>query len=171
MIPMKVSCVSLAAISLALAGLNCPVSAEESSRSVVGTWSITSLSYRILDTDERVQPFGDQVNGLIHYSPGGHMAVFLQKKNLPMPSYNDYSDAGRAQIHKEIIGAYAGTYSVDGNKVTHHISAAWRPDWVGQDQVRYVDVKGDTLTITSAPLVSVVTGKPSVSILTFVRVE
>jgi hypothetical protein len=70
------------------------------------------------------------------------MVVFLQKKNPPMPSDTDFSDESRARIHREMIGAYAGTYSVNGNTVTHHIVAAWRPDWIGQDQVRYVDVQG-----------------------------
>jgi hypothetical protein len=60
-----------------------------------------------------------------------------------------------------MIGAYAGTYSVDGNKVTHHIVAGYRPDWVGGDQIRFVELSGDKLA----------TGKQIVSTLTFERIE
>ena len=99
------------------------------------------------------------------------MVVFLQKKNPLMPSDTDFSDESRARIHREMIGAYAGRYSVNGNTVTHHIVAAWRPDWIGQDQVRYVDIQGSALTIKTAPLLSLLTGKQSVATLTFQRVE
>jgi hypothetical protein len=42
-----------------------------------------------------------------------------------------------------IIAAYAGTYSVEGNKVTHHIVASWFPEWIGGDQIRYAEIEGD----------------------------
>jgi len=156
---------------IAYVAIVCSATAADNVPSVVGTWSLTGLSYRILETGEVVRPFGDNVHSLIQYSPGGHMVVFIQKKNPPMPSDTDYSDESRVRIHKEIIGAYAGTYSVDGNRVTHHIIVGWRPDWVGHDQVRYADMQGNVLTIETAPLVSLLTGKQSVATLTFLRVE
>jgi hypothetical protein len=148
-----------------------PASAADKPASVVGTWSVTGLAYQILDTGEVTQPFGDSVRGLIQYSPGGYMTVVIQKATPASPSDTDYSDESRARIHREIIGAYTGRYSVDGNTVTHHVVAGWRPDWLGTDQVRYFDLQGDVLTIKSAPILSVVTGKRSVSILTFKRVK
>jgi len=155
----------------ALISLVCPAIAAEKVPSVISTWSITSLTYRILETGEESRPVGDSVSGFIQYSPGGHVVVFLQKKNPLMPSDTDFSDESRARIHREMIGAYAGRYSVNGNTVTHHIVAAWRPDWIGQDKVRYVDIQGSALTIKTAPLLSLLTGKQSVATLTFQRVE
>jgi hypothetical protein len=99
------------------------------SKSLVGTWRVTSFSYLTLETNEVSRPFGEHPIGYLQYSPGGHMVVFLSgeisKASPP------YSDADRAAIHRGIFGAYAGTYSVEGNKVTHHVIAAWRPEWVG----------------------------------------
>jgi hypothetical protein len=74
-------------------------------------------------------------------------------------------------MHKGIFGAYAGTYSVDGNKVTHHVVASWRPDWIGSDQVRYIEINGKNLTIKTAPVTFSQTGKQIVSTLTFERME
>jgi len=39
-------------------------------------------------------------------------------------------------------GAYAGTYTVDGNEVTHRVVAAYRRDRVGRDQIRFVELSG-----------------------------
>jgi hypothetical protein len=117
-------------------------------------------------------PFGDRVAGYIQYSAGGHVVVFLSIENLKRPaSVAAYTDTERAEIHKGIFGAYAGTYSVEANKLTHHIVASWRPDWTGEQQIRYFELNGSKLTIRTAPITSVVTGKPIVATLTFERLE
>jgi hypothetical protein len=144
--------------------------AEDISKSLVGTWRVTSFSTMILDTNEVSRPFGENVIGYLQYSPGGHMVVFLSGGGMPKAS-PPYSDADKTAFFNNNFGAYAGTYSVDGNKITHHIIAALRPDWVGGDQTRFVELNGDKLTIKTAPVVSSRTGKQVVSTLTFERIE
>jgi hypothetical protein len=139
--------------------------------SPVGTWRVKSLSQQILGTNETIRPYGDNpVAGYIQYSPGGYMVVFLSVGNLKKAS-PPFTDAERAEIHKGIFGAYAGRYSVEGNKVTHHIEASWRPDWIGDNQVRYLEIDGSKLTIKTAPLIASQSGKNVVSILTFERAD
>ena len=98
------------------------------------------------------------------------MVVFLSAGEMPKVS-PPYSDADQAAVYSKIFAAYAGTYSVDGNKVTHHIVAGYRPDWVGGDQIRFVELSGDKLAIKTAPVVGYRTGKQIVSTLTFERIE
>jgi Lipocalin-like domain len=139
---------------------------------VVGTWKVTIFSNVAVDTNESFRPFGDQkLAGYIQYSSDGYMVVFLQAGNQIKIQGQSFTDAERIEIHKSIFGAYAGTYSVEGNKVVHHVVAAWRPDWIGTDQVRFFEVKGKTLTIKTAPLTSNATGKKVVSTLTFEKME
>jgi Lipocalin-like domain len=141
------------------------------SKSLVGTWRVTSFSMLTLETNEVSRPFGEHTIGYLQYSPGGHMVVFLSAGENSKAS-PPYSDADRAAIYTGIFGAYAGTYSVEGNKVTHHVIAAWRPDWVGGDQTRFVELDGNNkITIKTAPVVSTRTGKQIVSTLTFEREE
>jgi hypothetical protein len=45
--------------------------------------------------------------------------------------------------------AYAGTYSIEAGKVTHHVDISWNQVWNGTDQVRSYEVNGDTLIISS----------------------
>jgi len=48
--------------------------------------------------------------------------------------------------------------------------ASLRPDWIGSDEVRYIELNGKNLTIKSAPVTDQ-TGKQVVATLTFERVE
>ena len=135
---------------------------------VVGTWRVTSCSVLTLDTNEVSRPYGDNPIGYLQYSPGGHMVAFVQTGD-PKRTTPPFSDSDRAELHKGII-AYAGTYSVDGNKVTHHVVASCRPDWIGSDEVRYIELNGKNLIIKTPPETDP-TGKQVVATLTFERVE
>ena len=156
------SAVLLVAFLVCIPGLK--ARAEDISKSLVGTWRVTSYSRLALATNEVSRPYGENVIGYLQYSPGGHMVVFLSAGEMPKVS-PPFSEADQAAIYGKMIGAYAGTYSVDGNKVTHHIVAGYRPDWVGGDQIRFVELSGDKLATKTAPVVGYRTGKQIVSTL------
>ncbi len=141
------------------------------SKSLVGTWRVTSFTYLTVETNEVSRPFGEHPIGYLQYSPGGHIVVFLTAGEISKPT-PPYSPADKVAIYNGIFAAYSGTYTVQGNKVTHHVVSAWRPEWVGGDQVRFVELDGNNkMTIKTAPLVSFLTGKQVVSTLTFERDE
>jgi hypothetical protein len=153
------------------AAVNSPAEWADNQSPIVGTWQLTSLSAELLDTKEVVRPF-DRVTGYLQYSPGGHMVTFLARADLHQPATSAYTDAERVEIHKGIIGAYAGTYRIEGNKITHHVLTAWQPEWIGGDQIRYFEMNDKNLTIKTAPIkVNRYSGRDIVGTLTFVRVE
>jgi hypothetical protein len=148
------------------AGILPAMSAENS---IIGTWQLTGFSLIVLDTKETSRL--DHPTGYIQFSPGGHMVMFLTAGELKPPASGSYTDAERADVHRAIVGAYAGTYTVDGNKVIYHVLTSWRPEWIGRDQIRYFEINGTNLTITTAPLISSRTGQTITATLTFDRVE
>jgi Lipocalin-like domain len=148
-----------------------PSMSAEKSSAIVGTWRVTSYSILTLSTNEVAYPVGENPIGYIQYSPGGHVVVFISTGNPKQPASSIYTEADRAELHKGIFGAYAGTYSVEGNKVIHHVVAAWRPDWIGGDQIRYFEINGNKLTIKGAPVIFTQTGKEIVGTTTFERIE
>jgi Lipocalin-like domain len=150
---------------------NCSAISAEGPSSIIGTWQITSLAVSILDTNETSYPIGEHPVGYLQYSPGGHMVVFLAADNIRQPASALYTDLERAEIHKAILGAYSGTYRVEGGVVIHHVLASWWPHFIGTDQIRYFEIKGNKLTIKSAPQKFPATGKDSVISVTFERVE
>ena len=48
--------------------------------------------------------------------------------------------------------AYAGTYSVRDNPITHHVLVSSVPKWVNTDLVRTFKVSPSTLTLTTPPM-------------------
>ena len=150
------------------AGILPAVSVENA---LVGTWQLKSFSLIVVDTKETSRPYGENPTGYIQFSPGGHMVMFLATGELKPPASGSYTDADRADVHRGIVGAYAGTYAVEGNKVTYHVLTSWRPEWIGRDQIRYFEINGKNLTITTTPVTFSRTGQSIVATLTFDRVE
>lgn len=99
------------------------------------------------------------------------MVVFLMSGDAPRPAAAAYTDTERVALQKSIVGAYAGTYKVQGNKIIHHILTSWWPEWIGGDQSRFFEIEGKLLTIKTAPIKFTRTGQDMVSTLTFERVE
>ena len=66
--------------------------------------------------------------------------------------------------------AYAGKFTLDADKVVHHIDVSWNQAWTGTDQVRYYHLSGDSLTITTAPYRSYQDGRQGRSVLIWKKV-
>ena len=158
------------ALAAVLAGEGVAV-AQDAAKQLVGTWLVKSFSTRFLDNNEVVRPFGDRVSGYIQYSPGGHMVTFLVGGDRKAAAGPIVTEAERAALFDGIFGAYAGTYSVDGNKVVHRVAASWIEAWTGTDQVRYIELDGKKLTINTAPLFNTRYGRQTVGTVTFERLE
>ena len=165
---MKWSTVAVLAAAALWAGILPAASAENA---LVGTWQLTGFSLVVADTKETSRPYGDHPTGLIQFSPGGHMVMFLAAGELKPPASGSYTDAERADVHRAIVGAYAGTYVAEGNKVSYHILTSWRPEWIGHEQIRYFEIKGKNLTITTPPIIFSRTGQTITATLTLDRVE
>jgi hypothetical protein len=168
---MKIKILALSAALVVTWTGNLPAASADSASSIIGTWQLTSHSNVTLDTKETRHPFGEHPTGYLQYSPGGHVVAFLAVGDLKRPASAIYTDAERSDIHKGIVGGYAGTYRVDGNEVIHHILTSWRPELIGSDQIRFFEINGKILTIKTAPQKSASTGQEIVSTLTFEKVE
>jgi hypothetical protein len=139
---------------------------------ITGTWQVTSVSILWLDTTEATHPFGEHPIGYVQYSPGGHMVVFLSVGDLKPAAGATYTDAERINLYNGIFAAYSGTYSVDGNKLTHHVIASWLPEWIGTDQTRYIEIEGNKLVIKTAVLkIPSAAAREYVAIVAFEKVE
>jgi hypothetical protein len=142
-------------------------------QSPVGVWKLVSYSTQDPDSGETFYPFGKGATGYIIYTAGGRMAALLQAEGRRKFSAGNRINAPmeeRAEAFSTST-AYMGTYTFEGNRVTHHVEAATNPDWVGSDQLRYPKIEGNQLTITTPPLPTRPDGKLRVSILVWERVE
>ena len=67
--------------------------------------------------------------------------------------------------------AYAGTYTLEGDKVVHHVDISWNQAWTGTDLVRFYKLDGNILTITTAPNKSLVDGREGRGVLVWEKVK
>jgi hypothetical protein len=67
--------------------------------------------------------------------------------------------------------AYAGTYSIERDIVSHRVDASWNQAWTGTTQSRQFKIDGKTLRITTVPAKSPITGREDISVLVWTKVE
>ena len=145
-------------------------SPAQAADSIVGSWRL--LSYVEEETQSKaVHPvLGDNPSGVITYTPDGRMSVFIVGGQRKRPAAAVASDAEAVELYRTML-AYAGSYSVDGNKVIHKIELSWNQAWSGTDQPRFVEIRDNRLTIKTAPSVSAISGKESVRTLVWERIK
>lgn len=118
-----------------------------SANPLLGTWRLKSYTV-IAATGEQSAPFGGHPAGYLSYAADGRMQVIGTAGERVAPRGDDVAGAEQAALYNTMF-AYAGRYSVEAGKVTHHVEVSWNESWNGTDQVRFYEVTGDTLTLTT----------------------
>jgi hypothetical protein len=115
--------------------------------SLLGTWKLKSYTVTTA-AGETSTPYGEHPAGYLAYSADGRMQAIGTSNGRIAPRDPAVTDEERVALHNTMF-AYAGTYSVEAGKVTHHVDISWNEVWNGTDQVRFYEVNGNTLTLTS----------------------
>jgi lipocalin-like protein len=92
------------------------------------------------------------------------------KENRKAPAGADPTDAERAELLKT-MGAFSGTYKVEGNKIIFHYEASWIQSRTGTDETRTFETSGGKLMVSYGPIKSGLDGKQVVNTWTLERIE
>ena len=147
-----------------------PFAAMAGGSSLVGTWKLESYMREVIATGERYQMFGEHPSGYLSYAPDGRMFAILTMDKRSTPRDAVPSDEEKAKLFGSMISC-TGTYTLEPDKVVHHVDVSWNQAWNGTDQVRFYKLDGETLTITSASAKSAIDGKEGRSVLVWKRVN
>jgi hypothetical protein len=113
---------------------------------IVGTWALDSVKFEDTESGERFDIYGANPSGYIMINEDGHVMAFLADSTRKPPQ----NPSDSAALFSNMM-CYAGKYRLNGNsECIFSITAAWHPSWIGTDQVRFFDIKGNTLSITTA---------------------
>jgi hypothetical protein len=124
------------------------VAAEENP--ILGTWKLKSF-VQVRATGERYNPFGEHPNGYLSYSSDGRMYAIVVGDNRVKPHEVAPTDEEAVKLYRTML-TYAGTYTLDAEKVIHHVDISWNEATTAlTDIVRFYKLDGNTLTITTAP--------------------
>ena len=139
------------------------------SPTIAGVWKLKAYSRRFLDTGE---VRNDMLpHAYIIYTPGGHMMSVTVEENRPPPAGTVLTDEERIRLFTSIVSAYAGTYTVEGDAVTHDVEMSWNAAWTGTRQVRRFHLDGDTMTLETTPRTAGTDSREFINTLTWERVE
>jgi hypothetical protein len=114
---------------------------------LLGTWRLKS---HVVTTaaSERSTPYGENPKGYLSYSADGRMQVIGAADQRPVPAGASPPEKERVALYDTMF-AYAGTYSIEGGEVIHHVDISWNEVWTGTDQIRLFEVSGNMLTLTT----------------------
>lgn len=134
---------------------------------ILGSWRMTSWVTKDVATGERRDALGQSPRGTVVYTP--ERVVFLiLKDNRARPEQMPPSDEEKIALFDTMF-AYSGSYTVESDRVVHHVDLSWNEAWTGTDQVRFCKVDEHTLTYTSSPGKNPFDGREVVHEVTYER--
>jgi len=112
---------------------------------LTGSWILESLNFEFEDNGEVVTPFGPDPIGALIVTVQGRMMAILTANHRPAT----VDDVSRVMLFDSMT-AYSGKFKLSGNTFTTIVDASWATEWLGTEQVRYLQLDGRTLSIRSA---------------------
>jgi hypothetical protein len=123
---------------------------------LIGTWRLRS--WKNLSSDgSAVDPLGEKPVGYIFYNHDGYMSVEIMAEHRA-PYHDADVFGGTPHERSEAIAtylSYSGPFEVipEQDTVIHHIEVCSYPNWIGNAQVRYANLNGDVLVLSTKPMI------------------
>ena len=144
------------ALAMVLSGIGSAQPLAIQKEMLVGTWKLVSASNVTDKGIVKKEAYGRNPIGFLTYTADGRMMAIITDG-----SANRYRSTGEWLLprkkprHFRHRSSYAGTFTLTGNKVTHHVEASSDPNRVNTDLVRIiVKLEDDRVTLrTTAPFV------------------
>jgi hypothetical protein len=124
------------------------------SNPLIGTWRLVSWENRSLVDGQISYPLGKDAVGYIMYNQEGYMFVAIMGSNrLKFAAEDLLSGTPEEEVQaEETYVSYCGKYEFRGDTVIHHVELSLFPNWVGVEQERLVELRGDRLTLSTRPI-------------------
>ena len=139
----------------------------------VGAWRLLSAEFRAEDGSPAESPYGAEPQGILMYDAQGVMAAQLAHKDRQPFAIPDRMKGTPEELKSafESYQAYYGTYKVDEREhtVTHTVTQALLPNWVGTQQRRYYKFQDGKLHLHTPPIV--IGGKRVTGVLIWERIK
>jgi hypothetical protein len=137
---------------------------------LIGTWKLVSVVSEDLTTGEKTDSYGPNPKGFINYSPEGRMMVINTRSDRKKPAGDAATPAEADALFRSVL-SYAGTYTVAGNAITHHVEISWNEAWTGTKQTRMFRFDGERVHFSTQPAPDPVTGRQSVRTITWEKLK
>jgi hypothetical protein len=136
---------------------------------LLGTWRMTSWTREAVATGEVSDAMGSNPIGYIAYHADGRMMALVVSSHRPKLKGTLPTDEEKAALFDSML-AYSASYTLEDDRVIHHVDAAWNPAWGVSDLIRPYALDGDTLVISGAPGDDPITGEKVIYRMEFRKV-
>jgi len=119
---------------------------------LIGTWKLVSVSNVTDSGIVREEAYGRNPIGFLTYTADGRMmGILTNGGRKPLSKGRKVAPAEEKVQAFSTSLSYAGTFTVSGDRVTHHVEASTDPNRVNKDLVRVVvSLQGDRVTLRTA---------------------
>jgi hypothetical protein len=128
-----------------------------------------SWTYEVLETGEVKDALGENPQGIISYGADGRVFVLVLRADRAAPKALVPTAEEKLRLYDSMF-AYAGTYTVEDDRVIHHLDMSWNKVWEGTQQVRFIETDGRTMRYKSAPAKNPFDGRECVHRVTWERI-
>ncbi len=118
---------------------------------IVGTWKLQSIFYKDAE-GKKIDLYGENPNGILMYDKLGYMNAQIGQKNrekMSSAALSGGSDSEKVKAFDSFMAYYGKYYEKEPGEIIHVVDACLIPNWEDQDEIRYCDINGDTLYITT----------------------
>jgi len=137
---------------------------------LIGTWKLVSAEREDIPSGRKVDQLGPNPVGYINYAPDGRMMAIIARSDRAKPARPRPTPEEAEALVRSVV-SYAGTYTIDGNEVTHHVDISWNESWTGTEQTRLFELDGERLRLSTRPSPDPLDGKMSVRRMVWKKVK
>jgi hypothetical protein len=117
---------------------------------LVGSWKLVSASSTTSAGERDDTPYGPNPMGFLTYTEDGRVSAMISHGGRKPLSIGGGSLQEQAEAFKTFL-AYAGTYTLSGDKVTHHVAVSSIQNYVDRDLVRSIKFQDDRIVLITPP--------------------
>ena len=137
---------------------------------LLGTWQMVSWTRKVVATGVVTDAMGADPIGYIAYHADGRMMALVINRHRPELKGETPTDAEKVALFNSML-AYSASYTLEDNRVIHHVDASWNPAWGITDLIRPYTLEGDKLVISGAPGIDPITGQEVIYRMEFRKVQ
>ncbi len=144
--------------------------ADDAAKRLIGTWKLVSVIREEVPSGIKVDLMGPNPVGFIAYGSDGRMMVLIMRSNRPKPAGNRPTATEAEALFRTMV-SYAGSYTVAGSEVTHHVDISWNQSWAGTKQLRIFKFDGNRVTLSTPVSPDPMDGKVSIRSLVWEKLN
>jgi hypothetical protein len=129
----------------------------ESKHALVGTWKLVSAK-NTTEKGEVKDQMGPNPIGFLTYTADERMSVVMARSGRkPFSTFPPPAEETAEAFSANAFAAYAGSFTLDDDKVIHHVEVCAIENFANTDQVRSMTLQGDRLTLRAEGVLQGVT--------------